>query len=191
MILLIDSETLRKPFNQRYCYPQDQQVIKGCLPATEKAAQEEKWKIYTLVDYERLPKSSMLDINQAKYMCSYFLNMFPAISGCYLIADDLETEIYLYSRIDEPLEQTYSRYCFNGFTEAHIELPEYNHFKESGLIKFIRRHYSEEILFVCDSKEAERVASDSGISFMSGAYWLSQYSEASCKKTIENLPLNK
>lgn len=185
MILLIDSETLRKPFNQRYCYPQDQQVIKGCLPATEKAAKEE-WKIYTLVDYDRLPKSPMLDINQAKYMCSYFLNMFPAISGCYLIADNLESEIFLYSRVNEPLEQTYSRYCFNGFTEAHIELPDYNHFQESGLIKFIRRHYSEEILFVSDQPDAETIASDNGISFMSGTYWLSQYSEASCKKTILN-----
>ena len=119
-------------------------------------------------------------------MCGYFLNLFPALAGCYLLADDLGSEIYLYSKVDEPMEQTDSRYCFSGFTESQIKLPNYNHFKESALIQFVRRNYSEEILFVCDRKEAERVASDSGISFMSGSYWLSQYEPVENEKTILN-----
>ena len=76
MILLIDSEILRKPFNQKYCYPQDQQAISGCWQVTEKAA--EKYKIYGIINYGKLPKNSMLDLAQAKY----YVWLFPEfISG--------------------------------------------------------------------------------------------------------------
>ena len=122
-VLVIDSEVLRSPKSNRYYHAEDYQIKQDSsdfLKAISllKATLKEKAKIYFLVDYPRLEKSSLFTLNQAKYNSGFFLELLPNFTGCFLIQD--KREIILYSREIERIPQLKSDFCVKEQKESTL-----------------------------------------------------------------------
>ncbi len=174
MILLIDSEVIRSPFDLKYCHAQDQQLKSGTLNAIRKGIGT-GWELFGIVDYENLSKSSLFDLHKAKYSTSLLLNMAPEIKAIYLLADT-KGKVFKYFRSNQKNSKPNSRFCFFGQEEEEIDLEPIDCSSESAIIELFKQK-TKEIVLVSDRVESEAIASYHNIGFIQGSYWVSQYVE--------------
>ena len=172
MILLIDSEVIRSPFDSKYCHAQDQLLLPGSLNAIKKAIAT-GWELLAIVDYENLAKSSLFDFKQAKYSSSLLLNMAPELKAIYLLADT-KGKVFKYFRSSQKDLKPNSRFCFFGQEEEEIDLEPIDCSSESPVIEFFKQK-TKEIVLVSDRVESEAIASYHNIGFIQGSYWLNPY----------------
>ncbi len=172
MILLIDSEVIRSPFDSRYCHAQDQQLKPGSLSAIKKAIAT-GWELFALVDYENLAKSSLFDLHKAKYSTSLLLNMAPELKAIYLLADT-KGKVFKYFRSNQKDSKANSRFCFFGQEEEEIDLEPIDCSSSSAIIKLLKQE-TKEIVLISDRADAEAIASYHNIGFIQGSYWLNPY----------------
>ncbi|MDJ0723706.1 MAG: hypothetical protein QNJ38_01180 [Prochloraceae cyanobacterium] len=163
---LIDSEVLRRPNGKAYCHSQDGKVKTKAVRLIE-SIPSKQIKIYLLVDYPRLNKSSQFTLNQAKYSCGFLLQTFTNFSGCFLAQD--KSEIILYSREIEAIKQSQSYFCADSQLESSLICESLE--RHSTIFNYLRQ-FTSDITFVSDRSTDESLAANNSVSFSFGSHWL-------------------
>lgn len=185
-IILIDSETIRKPFGQRYCHAQDQQ-IKGLATKLDLVKSLIEVDIFAFTDYSTLVKANMFGLTQAKYACGFLLQMFDVLKGTFFATNFLEitehSELILYSKnstltinpIAEDLKMNKARdkFASSDRSEILLSVPTsyncgqqiLNYFKDPS-------ENSYDLKIISNNSKYEQFASNNSIIFEDGDVWL-------------------
>ena len=193
-IVLVDSETIRKPFDaeEGYRHAQDQK-IKGLCTKIDCAKSLLSTDLYAFIDYSSLVKSANFDLIQAKRGGGFLLQMFNRLKTVFFADNFLEftesKELILYVKnSSENLEATHSKYeanrLVNNYEPSSQSTNTIGIAKENTagqqVINFFRDRnadFSNSFKIVSNKSKYEQFASNNSLIFEYGDSWLEKVLE--------------